>query len=48
MKAAVIKSPGKIDGGKLDTHVFDLVNFHEAVAVQGNPASGALKVIIKP
>ncbi len=37
---------GKIDGTQLVTHTFSLDDFNEAVATQGNPASGALKVII--
>lgn len=39
---------GKIDGSQLVTHTFGLDEFDEAVATQANPASGALKVIIKP
>lgn len=39
---------GKIDGTKLVTHTFPLARFNEAVQVQGNPASGSLKVVIKP
>jgi L-iditol 2-dehydrogenase len=39
---------GKIDGRKLVTHTFPLAQFDEAVKVQANPASGSLKVIIKP
>jgi len=39
---------GKIDGAQLVTHTFGLDEFDEAVATQANPASGALKVIIKP
>ncbi|HEY3298600.1 MAG TPA: zinc-binding dehydrogenase, partial [Armatimonadota bacterium] len=39
---------GRIDGSKLVTHVFSLSDFNTAVATQGDPASGALKVIIKP
>lgn len=39
---------GKIDADKLVTHEFTLDDFNEAVETQGNPASGALKVIIKP
>ncbi|MEI7436962.1 MAG: alcohol dehydrogenase catalytic domain-containing protein [bacterium] len=39
---------GKINGGKLVTHTFKLDDFNEAVKVQGNPATGAMKVIIVP
>jgi len=39
---------GKIDGRKLVTHTFPLAQFNEAVKVQANPASGSLKVVIKP
>jgi len=39
---------GRIDGEQLVTHTFALDDFNEAVATQANPASGALKVIIKP
>ena len=39
---------GKIDGRKLVTHTFPLAQFDEAVKVQANPASGSLKVVIKP
>jgi L-iditol 2-dehydrogenase len=39
---------GKIDGRKLVTHTFPLAQFNEAVKIQANPASGSLKVVIKP
>lgn len=39
---------GKIDGSQLVTHTFSLDDFNAAVATQGAPASGALKVIIEP
>jgi len=48
LEAGEFLASGKIDGSKLVTHTFALADFNEAVAVQGNPASGALKVIIKP
>lgn len=38
---------GKIDADALVTHKFPLDDFNEAVEAQGNPASGAMKVIIK-
>lgn len=41
-------SSGLIDCSALITHVFSLDEFNEAVAIQSNPKSGALKVIIKP
>lgn len=37
---------GKIDAGSLVTHTFSLDDFNEAVAVQGDPQSGAMKVVI--
>ena len=39
---------GKIDGKKLVTHTFGLDDFNHAVKVQGNPSSGAMKVVIVP
>ena len=39
---------GKIDAAALVTHKFRLEDFKEAVEVQGNPASGAMKVVIFP
>lgn len=39
---------GKLDTGKLVTHTFALDDFNEAVSVQGDPSSGALKVVIVP
>jgi L-iditol 2-dehydrogenase len=39
---------GKVDAKALVTHIFSLDDFNKAVEIQGNPASGALKVIIKP
>jgi L-iditol 2-dehydrogenase len=39
---------GKIDARPLVTHRFPLEKFNEAVRVQGDPASGALKVVIIP
>jgi threonine dehydrogenase-like Zn-dependent dehydrogenase len=41
-------SSGLIKGSALITHVFSLDDFNHAVEVQGDPKSGALKVIIKP
>lgn len=37
---------GRIDGARLVTHRFSLNDFNTAVATQGNPASGALKVVV--
>jgi L-iditol 2-dehydrogenase len=48
LKARDLIESGKIDAAKLVTHTFSLDDFNEAVETQGNPASGALKVIIKP
>lgn len=39
---------GKIDARPLVTHRFPLEKFNEAARVQGDPASGALKVVIIP
>ncbi len=39
---------GTIDAAPLVTHVFPLEDFNEAVATQGNPAAGSLKVVIRP
>lgn len=38
---------GKIDAAPLVTHTFGIDEFHEAVAIQGAPQSGAMKVVIK-
>jgi len=48
IEAEQMLSSGLIKGSSLVTHVFSLDDFNEAVAIQGDPASGALKVIIKP
>jgi len=48
LEAGALLQSGKINGHQLVTHTFPLVQFTDAVAVQGNPASGALKVIIVP
>jgi len=48
IEACELIESGKIDAAKLVTHTFRLDDFNEAVETQGNPASGALKVIIKP
>lgn len=37
---------GKIDAAALVTHTFGIDDFNEAVAVQGDPQSGAMKVVI--
>lgn len=39
---------GKIDGKKLVTHTFGLDDFNKAVKIQGDPSSGAMKVVIVP
>jgi len=38
---------GKINADALVTHKFSLEDFNKAVKVQGNPAEGAMKVLIK-
>jgi L-iditol 2-dehydrogenase len=48
LEAEQLLSSGLIDATSLITHVFALDDFNEAVKTQGNPKSGALKVIIKP
>lgn len=48
VEACELIGSGKVDAEKLVTHTFSLDDFNEAVETQGNPASGALKVIIKP
>jgi L-iditol 2-dehydrogenase len=48
IEACELIGSGKVDAEKLVTHTFSLDDFNEAVETQGNPASGALKVIIKP
>jgi L-iditol 2-dehydrogenase len=48
IEAEQMISLGLIDCSSLITHVFSLDDFNKAVEVQGNPKSGALKVIIKP
>ncbi|MCP4312931.1 MAG: alcohol dehydrogenase catalytic domain-containing protein [Bacteroidetes bacterium] len=48
LEAEQMISSGLIKCSSLITHVFSLDDFNRAVEVQGDPASGALKVIIKP
>lgn len=48
LEAEQMISSGLIKGSSLITHLFSLDDFNRAVEVQGDPASGALKVIIKP
>jgi L-iditol 2-dehydrogenase len=48
IEAEQMISSGLIKGSALITHVFSLDDFNHAVEVQGDPKSGALKVIIKP
>lgn len=48
VEAEKMISSGLINASALVTHVFSLDEFNEAVNVQSNPKSGALKVIIKP
>ena len=37
---------GKINADALVTHKFGIADFNRAVEVQGNPSSGAMKVVI--
>lgn len=37
---------GKINADTLVTHKFGLADFNKALSVQGNPSSGAMKVVI--
>jgi len=48
IEAEQMISSGLINAASLVTHVFSLDEFNEAVRIQGDPKSGALKVIIKP
>ena len=48
IEAEKMISSGLINASALVTHVFSLDEFNEAVNIQSNPKSGALKVIIKP
>lgn len=48
MEACGLIESGKVDAKALVTHTFSLTDFNKAVEIQGNPANGALKVIIKP
>lgn len=48
IEACALIESGKVNAGRLVTHEFSLADFNRAVDVQGDPASGALKVIIKP
>jgi L-iditol 2-dehydrogenase len=48
LEACELIGRGKVDAARLVTHTFGLDDFNRAVETQGNPASGALKVIIKP
>ncbi len=48
LKARDYLTSGEIDGNALITHNFPLERFNDAVAIQANPASGAMKVIISP
>ncbi|WP_430813777.1 alcohol dehydrogenase catalytic domain-containing protein [Carboxylicivirga sp. RSCT41] len=48
IEAEQMISSGLIDASALVTHVFSLDEFNEAVNIQSNPKSGALKVIIRP
>lgn len=47
-EARELLESGKIDGRKLITHRFSLVDFRQAVELQKDPASGCLKIIITP
>lgn len=48
IEARDLIASGKIDAGKLVTHKFGINQFNEAVAVQGDPSTGAMKVVIMP
>jgi L-iditol 2-dehydrogenase len=48
LEARDMMQSGKIDGKKLVTHTFGLDDFNHAVNVQGDPSSGAMKVVIGP
>lgn len=48
IEARDMLTSGKIDGKQLVTHTFKIDDFIEAFETQKDPASGALKVIIKP
>ena len=48
LEAGDMMQSGKIDGKKLVTHTFGLDDFNQAVKVQGDPSSGAMKVVIVP
>jgi nitrogen fixation/metabolism regulation signal transduction histidine kinase len=48
VEACALIGSGKVNADRLVTHTFPLADFNKAVAVQGDPASGALKVIVKP
>jgi len=48
LEARDMMQSGKIDGKKLVTHTFGLDDFNHAVNVQGDPSSGAMKVVIVP
>ncbi|MFZ2655246.1 MAG: alcohol dehydrogenase catalytic domain-containing protein [Victivallales bacterium] len=47
LEARDLIESGKINADALVTHKFGLDDFNKAVEVQGNPASGAMKVVIK-
>lgn len=48
MEARALLESGRINASQLVTHVFGLDEFNRAVAIQGDPSSKALKVVIKP
>ncbi len=48
LEARDLIESGKINADALVTHKFGLADFNRAVEVQGNPSSGAMKVVIIP
>ncbi len=48
LEARDLIANGRIPADALVTHTFPLDRFHEAVQIQGDPAAGALKVVVVP
>ncbi|MFI4912262.1 MAG: alcohol dehydrogenase catalytic domain-containing protein [Sedimentisphaeraceae bacterium JB056] len=48
LEARDLIDSGKINAEKLITHTYDLDKFNEAVKVQSDPSTGAMKVVIIP
>jgi threonine dehydrogenase-like Zn-dependent dehydrogenase len=48
VEARALLESGRVNASQLVTHVFSLSEFNRAVAIQGDPRSKALKVVIKP